>query len=289
MRPTRADPAAPRPASCVVGRAQRHPGLLLRRRPLRRRSTTPSRTGCAMHGDGADLIDVGGESTRPGAQRVDAEEEQARVAAGDPRAGRGTGSRSAIDTYRAAVAAAGAGRRRGGRQRRLRRPGRSGHGARSSATPAARGSSCTGAGTATRMQHLAHYDDVVADVRAELLQRVDAAVAAGVDRRPARARPRPRLRQDRRAQLGPAGRTSTPCVDSGCRCSSAASRKSFLGQAARRRRTARRARSTTARTPPPRSPRYCAPARRVGGAGARRPPVGRRRARRRRDPRRSLE
>ncbi|GMA27696.1 hypothetical protein GCM10025874_09490 [Arenivirga flava] len=29
--------------------------------------------------DGADLIDVGGESTRPGAQRVDAELEAARV------------------------------------------------------------------------------------------------------------------------------------------------------------------------------------------------------------------
>ena len=48
------------------------------------------------------------------------------------------------------------------------------------ATPGARGSSCTGAGTATGWQ-LAHYDDVVVDVRAELLHRVDAAVAAGID------------------------------------------------------------------------------------------------------------
>src|SRR3954454_22002800 len=55
--------------------------------------------------DGADLIDVGGESTRPGARRVDADEERRRVlpviqelaAAGVP---------LSIDTYRASVAAA---------------------------------------------------------------------------------------------------------------------------------------------------------------------------------------
>ncbi|MGN6605630.1 MAG: dihydropteroate synthase, partial [Jatrophihabitans sp.] len=35
-------------------------------------------------------------------------------------------------------------------------------------------------GHSERMQELAHYEDVVKDVRAELLQRVEAAVAAGV-------------------------------------------------------------------------------------------------------------
>jgi dihydropteroate synthase len=35
--------------------------------------------GLEMIGDGVDIIDVGGESTRPGADRVSAEEEQARV------------------------------------------------------------------------------------------------------------------------------------------------------------------------------------------------------------------
>ena len=39
----------------------------------------PSRTGLALVADGADLVDVGGESTRPGAHRVDADEEQRRV------------------------------------------------------------------------------------------------------------------------------------------------------------------------------------------------------------------
>ena len=59
------------------------------------------------------------------------------------------------------------------------------------------------------MQALAHYGDVVADVPAELAGRVDAALAAGVDAEQHRARPRPRLRQDRRAQLGAAAPGST--------------------------------------------------------------------------------
>ena len=60
--------------------------------------------GIAMRAEGADLVDVGGESTRPGADRVDAATEIARVlpvvrelvAAGVP---------VSIDTSRAAVAA----------------------------------------------------------------------------------------------------------------------------------------------------------------------------------------
>jgi dihydropteroate synthase len=35
--------------------------------------------GLHLVDDGADIVDVGGESTRPGAQRVDAETEIARV------------------------------------------------------------------------------------------------------------------------------------------------------------------------------------------------------------------
>lgn len=35
--------------------------------------------GTRMHRDGADIVDVGGESTRPGARRIDEEEELARV------------------------------------------------------------------------------------------------------------------------------------------------------------------------------------------------------------------
>ena len=61
--------------------------------------------GVRLRADGADLVDIGGESTRPGAERVDAATEAARVlpvirelaAAGVP---------MSIDTTRAAVAAA---------------------------------------------------------------------------------------------------------------------------------------------------------------------------------------
>ena len=60
------------------------------------------------------------------------------------------------------------------------------------------------------MQRLAHYDDVVADVRGELGARVDAAVAAGVARGGAGDRPRPGLRQDGGAQLGAADGAALP-------------------------------------------------------------------------------
>src|SRR5579875_1910738 len=58
-----------------------------------------------MRAEGADLIDVGGESTRPGADRVDADEEIRRVL---PviRALAAERVPLSIDTYRASVAAA---------------------------------------------------------------------------------------------------------------------------------------------------------------------------------------
>ncbi|GGQ43439.1 dihydropteroate synthase [Couchioplanes caeruleus subsp. azureus] len=135
--------------------------------------------GVALHGAGADIIDIGGESTRPGADRVDAPTEIARVlpvirelvAAGVP---------LSVDTTRAAVAAAAleAGATivndvSGG----LADPGMA-------AVVAEAG--CPWIlmhwrGHSRHMQDLAVYADVVAEVRDELRQRVDAAVAAGVD------------------------------------------------------------------------------------------------------------
>ena len=134
--------------------------------------------GVAMREQGADLIDVGGESTRPGAHRVDADEEARRVlpvirelaAAGVP---------LSIDTYRAAVAEA------------ALAAGVSvvndvsGGLADPRMASVVRAAGCPGIlmhcrGHSDRMQELARYDDVVKDVRAELLARVDAAVAAGV-------------------------------------------------------------------------------------------------------------
>jgi dihydropteroate synthase len=135
--------------------------------------------GIAMHRDGADLVDVGGESTRPGAERVDARTETERVvpviaalaSAGVP---------LSIDTTRAAVAAAAleAGAVivndvSGG----LADPGMA---------AVVKAAGCPWIlmhwrGHSRTMRELATYDDVVAEVRAELLDRVAAAVAAGVD------------------------------------------------------------------------------------------------------------
>ncbi|MER7275800.1 dihydropteroate synthase [Dactylosporangium sp. NPDC000244] len=132
-----------------------------------------------MTAEGADIVDVGGESTRPGAGRVDAATESARVL---PviRALRAEGIAMSIDTTRAAVAAAAleAGVElvndvSGG----LADPdmGR---------VVAAAG--CPWVlmhwrGHSRRMAELAVYGDVVKEVAAELIERVDAAVAAGVD------------------------------------------------------------------------------------------------------------
>jgi dihydropteroate synthase len=61
--------------------------------------------GLAMHAAGADYVDVGGESTRPGADRVDSDEESRRVV---PviRELSAAGVRTSVDTTRAEVAEA---------------------------------------------------------------------------------------------------------------------------------------------------------------------------------------
>ncbi|MFT3887888.1 MAG: dihydropteroate synthase [Arachnia sp.] len=128
--------------------------------------------------DGADLVDVGGESTRPGADRVSAEEERARVLpvvaalAAD-------GVRVSVDTMRAEVAdaavAAGAvlvNDVSGG----LADPDLL-------TVVAERGVDVAlmhWRGHAAHMQEAAVYDDVVREVTDELLARRDAALAAGV-------------------------------------------------------------------------------------------------------------
>ncbi len=135
--------------------------------------------GTRMHRDGADIVDVGGESTRPGAQRIDVEEELTRVvpvvaglvAAGVP---------VSIDTTRAEVANAAvevgacmvndvSGGRSDSRMltwlASVEIPYIAMH----------------WRGPSDVMASLAVYDDVVAEVIAELQQRLDALGAAGVD------------------------------------------------------------------------------------------------------------
>jgi dihydropteroate synthase len=135
--------------------------------------------GLAMRDDGADLIDIGGESTRPGARRVDADEELRRVLPVVTELA-AAGVAMSIDTYRAAVAAKAL---EAGVTVVNDVSGGLGDAAMADVVRDAR---CPWIlmhwrGHSERMQDLAHYDDVVNDVRTELLARVEAAVAAGVD------------------------------------------------------------------------------------------------------------
>jgi dihydropteroate synthase len=135
--------------------------------------------GVALRDAGADLVDVGGESTRPGAHRVHAEEERGRVL---PviRALTAEGVPVSIDTTRADVAEAAleagavvvndvsgglADERMAAVVAHARVPWVLMH----------------WRGHSDRMADLATYDDVVTEVRDELVARADAAVLAGVD------------------------------------------------------------------------------------------------------------
>jgi dihydropteroate synthase len=135
--------------------------------------------GMRLSADGADLVDVGGESTRPGAARVEATEELRRVlpviaelsAAGVP---------TSIDTSRAAVAAAAieAGAAvvndvSGG----LADPNMG----RVVADAGCPWILMHWRGHSTEMSAMARYHDVVGEVRAELGDRIDAALSVGVD------------------------------------------------------------------------------------------------------------
>jgi dihydropteroate synthase len=134
--------------------------------------------GLALVAEGADLVDVGGESTRPGAARVDAPEELRRVVP-VVRALVEAGVTVSVDTMRASVAegALGAGAHvvndvSGGL-----------------ADPAVPGLVAQAGvpyvcmhwrGHSADMQSRAVYGDVVADVADELAARLDAVAAAGV-------------------------------------------------------------------------------------------------------------
>jgi dihydropteroate synthase len=134
--------------------------------------------GLALVADGADVVDVGGESTRPGAARPETEEELRRVLE-VVRQLAAAGVCVTVDTMRSAVAqaaveagAVGVTDVSGG----LADPAMLG-------TVADLGVAyiCMHwRGHSTSMQELADYDDVVTEVRAELEARVDAALRAGI-------------------------------------------------------------------------------------------------------------
>ncbi|MDY6871610.1 MAG: dihydropteroate synthase [Actinomycetota bacterium] len=136
--------------------------------------------GMALAAEGAAVIDVGGESTRPGATRVDPDVESARIIP-VVEALAAAGITVSIDTMRARVASAALE-----------------HGAAivndvsgGRADPDMARAVADArvpwilmhwrSVTAERPHQVPEYDDVVGEVRTELLASVDAAVAAGVD------------------------------------------------------------------------------------------------------------
>lgn len=136
------------------------------------------RRGIELMGEGADLLDVGGESTRPGAQRVSEAEELARVIPVVEALARG-GFPVSVDTMRASVAqqavAAGA----------VIVNDVSGGLADPEMLPFLAEADVTCVlmhwrAHSTRMDDFCFYDSVVDDVCDELRGRVESALAAGV-------------------------------------------------------------------------------------------------------------
>lgn len=137
--------------------------------------------GRELAAQGADIVDIGGESTRPGSHRVDADTEMARVIpvisglAAD-------GVLCSVDTTRSAVAAAA-----------VRAGAAIVNDVSGGLADPAMAAVVADAGVpwvlmhwrghSDRMAALARYHDVLAQVREELLRQVDAALAAGVDMR----------------------------------------------------------------------------------------------------------
>jgi len=133
-----------------------------------------------MVDDGADIVDVGGESTRPGSDPVSVEEERRRVVPIVERLAEELDTPISIDTRKAEVAAAAV------------------EAAATIVNDVTAGGDPemfdvvreSGAaivlmhmkGEPKTMQEAPHYDDVVREVRDYLEERVEAAVAAGIDR-----------------------------------------------------------------------------------------------------------
>lgn len=138
--------------------------------------------GLEMVSEGADILDVGGESTRPGADPVPADEERERVVPVIKRLAAEVGDDAfvSVDTMKAAVADAACAM------------GASIVNDVSAGRDPAMFGTAASAGAALVLMHMQgdpqtmqaepQYDDVVAEVRDDLRGRLDVAVAAGVER-----------------------------------------------------------------------------------------------------------
>lgn len=137
--------------------------------------------GRLLKGIGVDVVDVGGESTRPGAVRVDPEVEAARVSPVIA-ALAAEGVTVSVDTMRASVA-----------QAAIEAGASIVNDVSGGRADADMARVVADAGVPWILMHWrpaggfvhaggsTHYDDVVRDVRDELMVQVDAAIAAGVD------------------------------------------------------------------------------------------------------------
>jgi len=136
--------------------------------------------GVAMARDGAAIVDVGGESTRPGSDRVPLDEELARVLPVLERLRAETTAVLSIDTYKAEVArrALAAGATWVNDVSSLRMDPDMVEVVAEAGCPVIL---MHMQGEPKTMQHDPHYDDVVDEVRAFLEERMAFAVAHGVD------------------------------------------------------------------------------------------------------------
>ncbi len=156
--------------------------------------------GRRLAGEGAHILDIGGESTRPGADPVTVEDELDRVVGViEGLAGLALPVQISIDTMKLAVAEAAldAGASYVNDVTAFR------HDPDLAGLVADRGVDCClmhMLGEPRTMQSDPHYVDVVDEVKAFLEERMAAAVRAGVAGGADPARPRDRLRQDARPQ-----------------------------------------------------------------------------------------
>ncbi|MEU6484602.1 dihydropteroate synthase [Streptomyces sp. NPDC046887] len=135
--------------------------------------------GLELVAQGADLVDVGGESTRPGAPRVDEDEELRRVLP-VVRGLAAEGAVVSVDTMRASVA------RKAVEAGAVLVNDVSGGAADPQMVPSVAAAGVPFVvmhwrGFSDTMNSLAVYEDVVAEVTTELRRRMDAVVSGGID------------------------------------------------------------------------------------------------------------
>jgi dihydropteroate synthase len=134
--------------------------------------------GLKLAAQGADIIDIGGESTRPGSRPVDSDEELRRVLPVVEELARRSGLAVSIDTMKAAVAhkALEAGACMVNDVSALSDPDM----ARSIANAGVPVVLMHRSATPRTMQQHTTYDDIIADIRLYLEDRINAALSAGI-------------------------------------------------------------------------------------------------------------